>query len=93
MSRQWPPANNDVLPPFLPYDRAKFLESLPERPQSFHDLATRPGLVFYLISNCKKGVPSERMKYIKELSKYVQVDGYGKCGPLHCSIGDLASPE
>ncbi|TNN07845.1 Glycoprotein 3-alpha-L-fucosyltransferase A isoform 2 [Schistosoma japonicum] len=42
-------------------------------------------LVAWFVSNCA-GI-SPRLKYAKELQKYIQVDIYGMCGDLSCSRG------
>ena len=68
----------------LAYNETRFLQSLDKRPTDFHQLATRPKIVFFLISNCGKSVHSDRMKYIKELRKHIGVDGYGHCGRHKC---------
>lgn len=39
-------------------------------------------LVAWFVSNCI--TPSEREHYVKELQKFINVDIYGKCGPLSC---------
>ncbi|KFM73647.1 Alpha-(1,3)-fucosyltransferase C, partial [Stegodyphus mimosarum] len=41
-------------------------------------------LVCWLVSNCK--TPSRREIYVKELTKYVKVDIYGKCGKKVCPM-------
>ena len=40
-------------------------------------------MVAWFVSNCR--TPSAREKYVKKLSKYVQVDVFGQCGTLNCS--------
>ena len=40
-------------------------------------------VVAWISSNC--GVPSKRDEYVKEMSKYIPVDIYGKCGTYSCS--------
>ena len=40
-------------------------------------------LVAWFVSNCN--APNGRLKYAKELQKYISVDIYGGCGPLKCS--------
>jgi alpha-1,3-fucosyltransferase len=46
----------------------------------FH--GSKKGFAAALISNC--GDSSGRLKYIKELKKYVEVDVYGNCGDMKC---------
>ena len=41
--------------------------------------------VAWIVSNCN--APSSRMLYYKELSKYISVDIYGKCGQRTCGDG------
>ena len=38
--------------------------------------------VAWVVSNCK--TQSGRERYVNELKKYIDVDIYGKCGPLNC---------
>ena len=40
-------------------------------------------LVAWVISHCR--THNKRLKYIEELGKYIQVDGYGKCAKRPCS--------
>ena len=39
-------------------------------------------MVAWFVSNCK--TPSDREMYVQELSKYIQVDVFGKCGNFTC---------
>ena len=39
-------------------------------------------MVAWFVSNC--GAPNGRSQYVQELSRYIQVDIYGSCGPLTC---------
>ncbi|XP_063226970.1 alpha-(1,3)-fucosyltransferase C-like [Bacillus rossius redtenbacheri] len=45
--------------------------------------AGKTGLVAWLVSKCR--TPSQREVYARELAKHVQVDVYGRCGPLSCA--------
>ncbi|KAL7642684.1 UNVERIFIED_CONTAM: hypothetical protein RMT77_007249 [Armadillidium vulgare] len=45
-------------------------------------MKTKKKMVVWFVSNCK--VYSQRSEYVKELQKFIQVDIYGKCGPLKC---------
>lgn len=66
---------------FTPYGEIfKRLVPLNEDYTKFVQSKTK--LALWLVSNCK--TPSKRMKYVKELRKYMSVDVYGKCGPLKC---------
>lgn len=40
--------------------------------------------VAWLVSNCDFGTHSGRKAYADELSKYIQVDVYGRCGNMKC---------
>jgi len=40
-------------------------------------------MVAWFVSHCV--TPNRREDYVKELSKYIPVDIYGKCGNLTCS--------
>ena len=44
---------------------------------------TRPKLVAWMVSHCK--THSRREDYVTALQKHIDVDIYGKCGPLNCS--------
>lgn len=48
--------------------------------EDFH--ASKVGFAAALISNCHDN--SQRLKYIKELQKHVEVDVYGACGTKKC---------
>ena len=45
-------------------------------------LKDKSKLIVWPVSHCK--TRSKREEYVEKLSKYVQVDIYGKCGPLKC---------
>lgn len=42
----------------------------------------KKGYVAWFVSHCKTF--SQREEYVKELQKYIQVDIFGRCGPLKC---------
>ena len=52
------------------------------RPQLFLDMASRPKIAAFLISNCDAS--SDRLDYIQELRKHMRVDGFGRCGEKPC---------
>ena len=67
---------------WIQYDEQKFRQSLPSRPESFYDLARRPGKVAWIVSNCD--TDSKREDYVFNLRKYLDVHEFGgKC--LHWS--------
>ena len=39
-------------------------------------------MVAWFVSNCQ--TKSKRLEYVRHLKKYIDVDIYGKCGPLKC---------
>ncbi len=47
-------------------------------------IITKKKLVAWFVSHCK--TTSLRENYVKELSKYVPVDIYGKCGNMTCAV-------
>ncbi|KAK2152925.1 hypothetical protein LSH36_314g00001 [Paralvinella palmiformis] len=51
-------------------------------PISFDDIKKKTKMVAWFVSNCHP--PSARMQYAKHLSRYVDVDVFGKCGNLTC---------
>ena len=46
-------------------------------------IANKTKTVAWIVSNCDS--KSGREAYVTELEKYINVDIYGKCGPLNCS--------
>ncbi|KAH9507392.1 hypothetical protein Btru_057986 [Bulinus truncatus] len=44
--------------------------------------ANKTKMVAWFVSHCD--TDSQREKYVKQLSKFISVDIYGKCGPLKC---------
>lgn len=58
-----------------------------ERPEPLESLPgpipmNRSRSVYWLVSNCR--TPSKRETYVRELSKYIDVDIYGGCGTKKC---------
>ncbi|XP_053206345.1 glycoprotein 3-alpha-L-fucosyltransferase A-like isoform X2 [Panonychus citri] len=47
-------------------------------------LASKPKSIAWMVSNCK--APSGRDDFVRQLSKFMQVDIYGACGKLKCSL-------
>ncbi|XP_064077672.1 alpha-(1,3)-fucosyltransferase 11-like [Macrobrachium nipponense] len=54
--------------------------------QGWKDFVDRPKAVFWMSSNCQ--TPSRREEYVDELSKYIQVDKFGKCGDGEFTCGN-----
>ena len=50
--------------------------------RQYPQLANRTKLIAWFNSHCP--THSQREDYVKELAKHIQVDIYGKCGPLEC---------
>lgn len=46
------------------------------------DLKSKTEQIAWFVSNCD--TPSHREDYVKQLSRHIQVDIYGKCGSLWC---------
>ena len=78
----------DIPIPFETYAAGDLLSL---KPSDLEELKTeltvmvnkKSKMVAWFVSNCR--TPSAREKYVKKLSKYVQVDVFGKCGKLNCS--------
>ncbi len=67
----------DELPPgTLPANPAELLN------RNYPQLANKTKMVAWFASHCP--THSQREDYVKELSKFVQVDIYGKCGTMEC---------
>ena len=60
------------------FDPEEFSSGLPNRPESFKNLAKRSTKVAWIVSNCHTS--SKRENYVKKLKKHVTVDVYGACG-------------
>lgn len=66
---------------FMPYGRVQKRTLLNKK--DFVAIAkSKTKLIAWIVSNCDTF--SMREKYVKELSKYVDIDVYGKCGTLKC---------
>ena len=81
--------NSDIFMPYGPpaeeYRRrlsmeGNLLKSLPKI------ISGKTKLVAWMVSNCRKD--SGRNDYVKELQKFINIDVYGKCGPLKCDNND-----
>ncbi|XP_076437970.1 glycoprotein 3-alpha-L-fucosyltransferase A-like [Babylonia areolata] len=70
-----------------PYEKYVPLnKSLLTRPPVRNYAAGKTKLVAWFVSNCY--ALNDRMEYVKELSRHIQVDIYGRCGPLRCPRGN-----
>ena len=66
---QW--RENQNLWQSRPFDKGEFVETLPQRPQKFRDLAKKPKLVAWIVSNCRTN--SNREDYVEKLKQYIKV--------------------
>ncbi|GAV00600.1 hypothetical protein RvY_11426 [Ramazzottius varieornatus] len=60
-----------------------------QKSQTIPDDGTEPRRqksVTWIVSRCKSG--SKREDFVAELQKYIDVDVYGRCGPLRCTRGN-----
>lgn len=76
--------DSDIVAPyekFVPFD-----ENVRTRPQNKSYAAGKTKKVAWFVSNC--GARNTRREYAMELSKHIEVDIYGACGPLKCSRRD-----
>ncbi len=48
-------------------------------------------LAAWFVSNCE--TKSKREEYVRELQKYIDIDVYGKCGPLKCPLGGVTKTD
>lgn len=55
-------------------------------PPTYESFRQKRNMVAWFVSNCATPGSLRRMKYARELSKFIQVDVYGLCGNLTCSI-------
>lgn len=62
---------------FIYYSRPKNVSS------TINYANNKTKLVAWAVSNCN--ALNNRLEYARELSKHIQVDIYGRCGPLNCS--------
>lgn len=74
-------SRNDVHS-WKPFNYTEFHSTLHQRPAEFLELAQRPKLVAWIVSNCHTN--SERELYVKELSKHINVTIFGGCGLEKC---------
>lgn len=63
----------------LPTNKQKKLSTILDRVKRH----PKKKLVAWFVSHCK--TPGNRESYVKELQKHIDVDIYGKCGPIKCS--------
>ncbi|GAV02281.1 hypothetical protein RvY_12870 [Ramazzottius varieornatus] len=63
--------------------------SVPLQTEPTNFAAGKKKLVAWFVSNCH--TQSKREDVVKELQKYIQIDVYGKCGPLKCPRTSEAS--
>ena len=64
----------------LEYDG--FLRQLVQKDAPFLVRADRPKKIAWIVTNCR--TKSKREAYVRELSKYIDVDIMGKCGTIPC---------
>ncbi|CAM1296049.1 FUT4 (predicted) [Pycnogonum litorale] len=55
--------------------------------QEIIKLKRKPRLAAWFVSNCNT-IPSKRLTLVNELSKYIDIDVYGKCGKYRCPRSD-----
>ena len=66
-----------------PYERWQYYnENLRQLPLKQNFAANKTKSVAWFVSNC--GARNGRLKYAKELGKYIEVDIYGSCGTKQC---------
>ena len=67
----------------MPFRRKAFLKYYRENKEELNKLfRSKKKLAVWLVSDCETF--SEREKYVAEMQKYIDIDIYGKCGPLSC---------
>ncbi|EFX82063.1 hypothetical protein DAPPUDRAFT_49176 [Daphnia pulex] len=76
----------------LRYGRIIPKENAPRTPEEISNLReialrNKTKTVAWMVSHCK--THGQREKYVKELSKYIDVDIYGRCGNLSCAKHSL----
>lgn len=70
-----------------PYEKYRPLDNGFITRQSYKNYAAnKTKLVAWFVSKCTTN--NNRMQYVKELSKHIQVDIYGQCGQLKCRRGN-----
>ncbi|XP_064480218.1 glycoprotein 3-alpha-L-fucosyltransferase A-like [Ornithodoros turicata] len=73
--------DSDIVTPyakFVLFD--PFVKKLPLNGRNFAQNKSKA--VAWFVSNCR--AHNSRLEYAQELRKYIQVDIYGRCGPLKC---------
>jgi len=66
-----------------PYAKWRYYDAMvTQKPQKKNYAAKKTKLVAWFVSNCH--AKNMRLEFARELSTYIQVDIYGKCGDLHC---------
>ena len=73
--------DSDIVAPyekFVPHNSA-----IKTQMQNKNFASGKTKKVAWFVSNCRSA--NLRMEYARELSKYIQVDVYGKCGPKKCN--------
>ncbi|CAG7838254.1 unnamed protein product [Allacma fusca] len=83
-------ADSDIYVPYgrviqlTPENRILYKEVIQTRQiQAKNDTIRKDKLAAWIVSNCGDS-PSKRNELVAELSKYIPVDTYGKCGTLKC---------
>lgn len=72
--------DSDIVTPYLKW--IYYDENVKFKRQNKNYAKGRTKKVAWFVSNCRN--TNKRQSYAKELSKYIQVDVYGKCGKLKC---------
>ncbi|XP_046340694.2 glycoprotein 3-alpha-L-fucosyltransferase A-like [Haliotis rufescens] len=81
-------ADSDIRAPYAIFrtNNGKFRKR-EQPPRNYTQIwSSKKGTVAWMVSNCK--TISRRMEYVLELSKYIQVDIYGRCGNIKCPRSD-----
>lgn len=79
-------SSSDIQTPYGRYEARP--EPMTRKPDIFYFLPKKTKMVAWFVSNCEG--QSDRMRYVNELKKYIQVDIYGKCGNLTCEHSDFS---
>jgi alpha-1,3-fucosyltransferase len=74
---------NSTLTSSKPQPRQGITAALPYQKDELVNISSKKKLVAWFVSHCV--TPNRREDYVRELSKYIPVDIYGKCGNLTCS--------
>ena len=78
--------DSDIVAPYEKYIKHKLNSSHIQPPLSKNYAKGKTKKVAWFVSNCV--TPNARNKYVRQLSRYIQVDIYGKCGKNKCSRKD-----